>query len=64
MREILISSPWFPIVGCMGAGQSYVRGGLEWKHSLAVGWSHPETDFLERWSVLKRNYDNALNNTL
>lgn len=67
MKEVLISSPWYPIAECMGAGQSCIREGLEWilySMPLPGGWSNPETDFLERCSVLKRDLDNALDNML
>lgn len=31
---------------------------------LPEEWSNPETDFLERWSLFKRDLDNALNDML
>jgi len=71
-RQVLSSSPWYPVIGCMGMVQRCTRGGLDWtlgSISLWRGWSNTGTGFLERWSMPQacqwlRHLDNALNNML
>ena len=53
-REVLISSPWYPVIGRMGMVQRCTRGGLDGtlgSISLLRGWSNTGTGFLERWSM-------------
>ncbi|KAK4832291.1 hypothetical protein QYF61_021690 [Mycteria americana] len=53
-REVLVSSPWYPVIGCVGMVQSCTRGGLDWTLGsiyLPRGWSHTGTGFLKRWSM-------------
>ena len=53
-REVLISSPWDPVTGCMGMVHSCARGGSHWtlgSISFPRGWSNTGTGFLERWSM-------------
>ena len=55
-REVLSSSPWYPVIGCLGMAQSCIRGGLNWvlrSISLLSGWSNTGTGFLKRWSMLQ-----------
>ncbi|KAK4832293.1 hypothetical protein QYF61_021692 [Mycteria americana] len=50
-REVLISSPWYPVIRCMGIVQRCTKGGLGWtlgSISLPRGWSYTGTGFLER----------------
>ena len=53
-REVLISSPWYPVTGHVGMVQSCIRGGLDWtlgSISLPRGWANPGIGFLETWSI-------------
>jgi len=53
-REVLSSSSWYPVTGCVGMVQSCTRGGLDWvsgRISLPRGWSDSGTGFLESWSM-------------
>ena len=73
-REVLISSPWYPVLGCMGMAQSCIpqgRFGLDMrKHFLPERVVKPwnrlprEVGDAPCLSVLKRHLDNALNNIL
>lgn len=50
--EVLITSPWYPVTGCMGTVQSCFRGGSDLtlaSISLLIRWSDTETGFPERW---------------
>ena len=53
-REVLISSAWYPVIGCVGMVQSCTREGLDWMLGsipLPRRWSKTGTGFLERWSI-------------
>jgi len=53
-REVLMSSPWYPVTGHMGMVQSCIRGDLVLTLGsiyLQTGWSSTGTGFLERWSM-------------
>lgn len=53
-RDVLSTSAWDPVAGCMGVAQSCMRGGLDWtlgSISSQRGWSNPETIFLVCWCV-------------
>jgi len=50
-REVLISSPWYPVIGRKGMVQSCIRVGLDLTFGntlLLRERSHAVTDFLER----------------
>ena len=51
-REVLTSSPWDPVVGCVEMVHCCIRGGLDWtlgSISLQRRWSSIGTGSLERW---------------
>ena len=51
-REVLSSSPWYPVTGCVGMVQSCTRGGLDWtlgNTALPREWPNTGTSFLKRW---------------
>ena len=53
-REVLISSPWYPVIGCTGMAQSCTRGRSDLplgNISLPRGWSNTRTVFLGRCSM-------------
>jgi len=50
-REVLSSSPWYPVTGHVGMVQSCARGSLDWTLGsifLPRRWSNAGTGFLER----------------
>lgn len=69
-REVLISSSWDPVTGCIWMAQSCARGALDWTLGsiyLLKGWSNTGTGLLERWwmsqdSVFKMLLDKVTNN--
>ena len=53
-REVLVSSPWYPVIGHVQMVQGCIRGDLDWtlgSVSLPRGWSNTGTGFLEGWSM-------------
>ena len=68
---MLIASPWYPVIGCVGMVQSSTRGGSDIRKCffievLVKHWNRLSREVVEvpRLSVFKRHLDNALNNML
>lgn len=68
-KEMLVSSSWYPVTGCMGMVQP-TTGGLEWTSGSTKGvvkqWNRPPREVIDAPSpsVLERHLDNALNKLL